>query len=132
VEREVLPLVRRAHLGVLAYSPMASGLLTGAMSRERVAGLQADDWRKNSPAFQEPRLSRNLRLVELLRSVGAGHNRTAGQVAVAWVLQNPAVTGAIVGARRPGQLAALVGAADLHLTVSDLAALQSFFAREAA
>jgi aryl-alcohol dehydrogenase-like predicted oxidoreductase len=100
VEEEILPFCARENIGVIAYSPMASGLLTGAMTRERIAGLPADDWRKRHPDFQEPELSRNLRLVRLLRAIGRLHGRTPGEVAVAWVLHNPAVTGAIVGARR--------------------------------
>jgi len=132
VERGVLPFAARHDVGVIAYSPMASGLLTGAMTRERIARLPADDWRRNNVNYQEPRLSRNLRLVELLRAVGARHSRTPAEVAVAWVLHNPAVTGAIVGARRPGQVRGVVGAAGLRLGAQDLADLGSFLAREAA
>jgi aryl-alcohol dehydrogenase-like predicted oxidoreductase len=111
---------------------MASGLLTGAMTRARVAGLPADDWRRDNRNFREPLLSRNLRLVEVLRAIGARHGRTPAEVAVAWVLHNPAVTGAIVGARRPGQVAGVVGAADLRLGPQDFAKIEAFFAREAA
>jgi aryl-alcohol dehydrogenase-like predicted oxidoreductase len=132
VERQVLPFAARNDVGVIAYSPMASGLLTGAMTRERIARLPGDDWRKNHPNYQEPRLSRNLRLVELLRAVGARHGRTPAEVAVAWVLHNPAVTGAIVGARRPGQVRGVVGAPDLRLSGQDLAHIGSLVAREAA
>src|SRR5205823_10050200 len=100
VEDEILPFVAQENIGVIAYSPMASGLLTGAMTRERIASLPADDWRKRSPDYQEPRLTRNLRLVEKLRGVGRLHGLSAGATAIAWVLGEPAVTGAIVGARR--------------------------------
>ena len=98
VEAEILPFAARSGIGVIAYSPMASGLLTGAMTRERIEKLPPDDWRRSHPDFQEPQLSRNLRLVELLKAIGARHGRRPAEVAVAWVLHNPAVTGAIVGA----------------------------------
>src|SRR5205085_12641990 len=114
-EREILPFVSREKIGVIAYSPMASGLLTGAMTRERIERLPTDDWRRGNRDFQEPLLSRNLRLVSLLRTIGVRHGRTPAEVAVAWVLHNPAVTGAIVGARRPGQIKPVVGAADFRL-----------------
>jgi aryl-alcohol dehydrogenase-like predicted oxidoreductase len=130
-EEEVLPYAAWRNVGVIAYSPMASGLLTGAMTRQRIADLPADDWRKHNPEYREPRLSRNLRLVSLLRSIGARHGRTAGQVAVAWVLRNPAVTGAIVGARRPGQIAELVGAGGFRLTPADIIEIGLFFSGEA-
>jgi aryl-alcohol dehydrogenase-like predicted oxidoreductase len=132
VERELLPFAARNDVGVIAYSPMASGLLTGVMTRERIASLSDDDWRKDSPNYQEPLLSRNLRLVDLLRAIGARHGRTPAEVAVAWVLHNPAVTGAIVGARRPGQVRGVVGAADLRLGAQDLAEIDSLLRREAA
>ena len=120
VEASVLPYCRENGIGVLAYSPMASGLLTGAMTRERVASLPADDWRKEKNRhYQEPLLTRNLNLVELLKGIAASHGRTPGEVAIAWVLRNPTVTGAIVGARRPGQLKELVGAADWRLTAAE-------------
>ena len=102
IEAEILPFVARENIGVIAYSPMASGLLTGAMTPERIAALPADDWRRGNSDFREPQLSRNLKLVRLLRAIGKHHGRSPGEVAVAWVLRNPAVTGAIVGARRPG------------------------------
>src|SRR6516165_10389037 len=130
VEGEILPFAYQENIGVIAYSPMASGLLTGAMTRERVAGLPADDWRKRHPDFQEPRLSRNLRLVRLLRDIGKRRGHTPGEVAVAWVLHNPAVTGAIVGARRPGQMRGVVGAADLRLSTREVAEIEAFFAKE--
>jgi aryl-alcohol dehydrogenase-like predicted oxidoreductase len=132
VEREVLPFARRENIGVIAYSPMASGLLTGAMTRERVAHLPTDDWRRRDLRFQEPFLSRNLRLVRQLRDIGKRHGRTPPEVAVAWVLRNPAVTGAIVGARRPGQVRGVVGAADFHLNPHEVAEIEEFFVREAA
>jgi aryl-alcohol dehydrogenase-like predicted oxidoreductase len=132
IEAEILPFAARENIGVIAYSPMASGLLTGAMTRERIAGLPADDWRKRHPDFQEPQLSRNLMLVRLLRAIGRLHGRTPAEVAVAWVLNNPAVTGAIVGARRPSQVQGVVGAAELRLKPRELAEVEAFFARAAA
>ena len=132
VEEEVLPFAAREHVGVIAYSPMASGLLTGAMTRNRIAGLPADDWRKRHPDFREPQLSRNLRLVRLLRAIGRHHGRTPAEVAVAWVLHHSAVTGAIVGARRPGQVRGVAGAADLRLSPREMAEVEEFFAKEAA
>jgi len=120
VEENTLPYCQAHNVGVIAYSPMASGLLTGAMTRERIAALPADDWRKEKNRhYQEPLLTRNLNLVELLRGIGTRHGRTPGEVAIAWVLRHPAVTGAIVGARKPGQLKELVGAADWRLTPAE-------------
>jgi aryl-alcohol dehydrogenase-like predicted oxidoreductase len=132
IEEEILPFADRENIGVIAYSPMASGLLTGAMTRERVAGLPADDWRKRHPDFREPQLSRNLRLVRLLRVIARLHGRTPAEVAVAWVLHNPAVTGAIVGARRPDQVRGVLGAAEFRLNPRELAEVETFFAKEAA
>jgi aryl-alcohol dehydrogenase-like predicted oxidoreductase len=132
VEAEILPFCARENIGVIAYSPMASGLLTGAMTRERIAALPADDWRKRHPDFQEPQLSRNLRLVSLLRGIGKRRGYTPAEVAVAWVLHHPAVTGAIVGARRPGQVRGVVGAAELRLSPREIAEVDAFFAQEAA
>jgi aryl-alcohol dehydrogenase-like predicted oxidoreductase len=131
VETEILPFARSRKIGVIAYSPMGSGLLTGAMSRQRIARLPDDDWRRNSPNYREPLLSRNLRLVGLLRTIGARHGHTPAQVAVAWVLRHPAITGAIVGARRPGQIAELVEAAAFRLSPSEAVEIEAFFTREA-
>jgi aryl-alcohol dehydrogenase-like predicted oxidoreductase len=132
VEDEVLPFAARENIGVIAYSPMASGLLTGAMTGDRVAGLPADDWRKRNADFQEPRLSRNLELVSLLRAIGQRRGHTPAEAAVAWVLHNPAVTGAIVGARRPGQVRGVVGAAEYRLSPQELAEIEAFLAQKAA
>lgn len=127
VEASTLPFCEEHNIGVVAYSPMASGLLTGAWTRERLAALPADDWRREkNKQFQEPLLTRNLKLVELLREVGAPHAKTPAQVAVAWVLGHPAVTGAIVGARRPGQLPELLGAADWRLSTSEVNRVEQF------
>jgi aryl-alcohol dehydrogenase-like predicted oxidoreductase len=123
VEDEVLPWCREHGLGVIVYSPMASGMLTGRMTRERIESLPDDDWRSQSDTFREPQLSRNLELVERLKAVGERHGVEPGAVAVAWTLQNPAVTGAIAGFRRPDQVEPIVAAADLELDERDLAEL---------
>ena len=132
IEEAILPFAARENIGVIAYSPMASGLLTGAMTPERIAGLPADDWRRGHNDFREPQLSRNLKLVRLLRAIGKHHGRSPGEVAVAWVLRDPAVTGAIVGARRPDQIRGLVGAAEFRLSPRELTETESFFNRVAA
>jgi aryl-alcohol dehydrogenase-like predicted oxidoreductase len=120
VETTTLPFALSHHIGVIVYSPMASGLLSGAMTRERIAAFPEDDWRKHSPNFQEPLLSRNLRLVEILRAIGARQNRTPGEVAIAWTLRNPAVNGAIVGVRSAQQVRGVAGAADLRLNADEV------------
>jgi len=116
IEEEILPFCQREGIGVIVYSPMASGLLTGKMTRQRIAELPDDDWRKRHPSFQEPRLSEHLALVERLRAVGAKHGRLPGEVAIAWTLAHPAVTGAIVGARSAKQANGVMTAGTLRLT----------------
>jgi len=120
VEQEILPFCRREGIGVIVYSPMASGLLTGAMTRERIAGLPENDWRRNDSEFNEPRLSAHLELVERLRTIGGRLGCSPGAVAVAWTLRNKAVTGAIVGARRPEQVAGVIAASAIRLTEADI------------
>jgi aryl-alcohol dehydrogenase-like predicted oxidoreductase len=120
VEDSVLPYALNHQIGVIVYSPMASGMLSGAMTRERIASMPKDDWRKDSANFQEPSLSRNLRLVETLRAVGGHYNVTPGEIAIAWTLRNPAVTGAIVGIRSAEQVSGIAGAADVQLSVKDV------------
>jgi aryl-alcohol dehydrogenase-like predicted oxidoreductase len=112
-EAELLPFAEREGIGVIVYSPMGSGLLTGRMTRERIEAMPENDWRKRDPSFQEPELSRHLQLVERLRVVADRHHTTPGAVAVAWTLQNPAVDGAIVGFRRPDQVDAILAGAEL-------------------
>ena len=124
VEHESLPFAEREGIGVIVYSPMGSGLLTGKMTRERIAGLAEDDWRKHDPRFNEPELSRNLELVERLSVVADRYDTTPGAVAVAWALHNPAVGGAIVGFRRPDQVDPILPAASLELTDEDLAEIE--------
>lgn len=125
IEQEVLPFCQRQGIGVIVYSPMASGLLTGAMTPQRISQMPADDWRKRHPDFNEPRLSAHLELVERLRAVGNRHGYAPGAVAVAWTLRHPAVTSAIVGARRPEQVDDTVVAAALHLTPSELSEIET-------
>jgi len=124
-EIELLPYCLSQNIGVICYSPMASGLLTGAMSRERIAGLPLNDWRTRNPEFQEPRLSRNLAIANRLRDIGQRHGRSAAEAAIAWVLRNPAITGAIVGARNPKQVEGVVGAAGLALAAIEAEELQA-------
>jgi aryl-alcohol dehydrogenase-like predicted oxidoreductase len=126
VEQDVLPWCLRNGVGVIAYSPMGAGLLTGKMTRARVEAFPEDDWRQRSPDFQEPRLSRNLALQDLLGRVGARHGTTAAAVSVAWTLLHPAVTGAIVGARSAEQVDGFVAAADLALTNEDVGEIERF------
>jgi aryl-alcohol dehydrogenase-like predicted oxidoreductase len=125
VEDELLPYAEREGIGVIVYAPMSSGLLTGKMTRERIAGLPDDDWRKRDQRFLEPQLSRNLALVERLRAVGDRLGTTPGAVAVAWTLRNPAVDAAIVGFRRPGQVDEILPGAWIELGGDDLAALEA-------
>jgi aryl-alcohol dehydrogenase-like predicted oxidoreductase len=124
VEQEILPFTEREGIGVIVYSPMGSGMLTGGMSRERIEQLPEDDWRKHDPRFNEPQLSRNLDLVERLKAVADRHDTTPGAVAVAWTLHNPSVDGAIVGFRRPDQVTPILRAANLELTAEDLEEIQ--------
>jgi aryl-alcohol dehydrogenase-like predicted oxidoreductase len=122
--KELLPYCARANIGVLVYSPMASGLLTGAMTRQRIAALPPEDWRTRNPEFQEPKLAANLALVERLRSVGLRHGCSPGEVAIAWTLRNPAVTGAIVGARNAPQAEGVLRGATLQLTAAEAAEIE--------
>src|SRR5580692_7531240 len=124
VEKEILPYCKQEGIGVIAYAPMASGLLTGAMTRERAAARPADDFRSKSPEFREPRLSKNIELVERLRRVGARHGRSPGEVAIAWVLSNPAVTGAIVGARDAKQAEGVMRAGELRLSAEEITGIE--------
>ena len=124
IETEILPHCEQNHIGVIVYSPMLSGLLTGAMTRERAANLPGDDWRRNNPEFREPKLTKNLELVERLRAVGTRYGRTPGEVAIAWTLRLPAVTGAIVGARNAKQAEGVMRAGELKLTPQDLAEIE--------
>lgn len=122
VEVDLLPWCQQNGTGVIVYSPMQAGLLSGTFDLSRVA---EDDWRRRSPYFQEPQLSRNLQIVERLRPIAARNNKTVGQLAIAWTLANPAVTSAIVGARRPEQVEVNVGAMGWHLSPEELQEIES-------
>jgi len=124
IEQDVLPYCLEHGIGVISYAPMASGLLTGAMTRERAAALPADDFRSRNPEFKEPRLSKNIELVERLRKVGARHGRNPGEVAIAWVLRHPAVSGVIVGARNAKQAEGVMRAGELKLTTEEMAEIE--------
>ncbi len=120
IEQDILPYAQEQNIGVIVYSPMASGLLTGAMTPERVQNFPPDDWRRRAGDFQEPNLSRNLKLVEELRKIGERQGRTPGEVAIAWTLRHPAVTAAIVGGRNGKQVEGVVGAADFRLSPAEI------------
>jgi aryl-alcohol dehydrogenase-like predicted oxidoreductase len=124
VEGEVLPYAEREGIGVIVYSPMGSGLLTGGITRERLAAMPDDDWRRSAPAFTEPKLSGNLALADRLVAIADRHDTTPGAVAVAWTLRNPAVDGAITGFRRPNQVDPILAAANLELTAQDIAEIE--------
>ena len=132
IEEDILPYCLRENIGVIVYSPMASGLLTGAMTRDRAAKLPKDDWRSSDPEFLEPRLSRNLELVERLREIAQRHGRSPGEVAIAWTLRNPAVTGAIVGARNARQANGVMRAGELRLSDKEINEIEEFLEETAA
>jgi aryl-alcohol dehydrogenase-like predicted oxidoreductase len=125
IEAEILPYCQAHDIGVIVYSPMASGLLSGTMTRERIAAFPADDWRRRHPEFQEPRLARNLQLVEQLRAIGRRHDRSPGEVAIAWTLRHPAVTAAIVGARRPSQVDGFIGAGTFRVSADEIEEIEA-------
>ena len=125
-EADILPHALRTGVGVINYSPMKNGLLSGRMTRERVAALGADDWRSRNPAFQEPLLTRNLELVEVLREMAGDHGRTPGEVAIAWTLANPAVTAAIVGVRNAEQVDGVIGAMEFRLSAAEMVRINTF------
>lgn len=126
IEAATLPFCAVHDIGVIVYSPMKSGMLTGAMTRERIAAMPDDDFRKRTPSFKEPLLTRNLKLADLLTEIGARHGHTAGEVALAWTLRRPEVTGAIVGMRSPKQVDGVVGAADFRLSETELTEISDY------
>jgi aryl-alcohol dehydrogenase-like predicted oxidoreductase len=130
IEAEILPYCEAHQIGVIVYSPMKSGLLTGAMTRERIAQMPEDDFRQRTLSFKEPLLTRNLNLVELLREIGRRHGRTTGEVALAWTLRRPEVTGAIVGMRSAKQVDGVVGAADLRLSKEEIEEIANFLLQD--
>jgi aryl-alcohol dehydrogenase-like predicted oxidoreductase len=125
IEAGILPWCKQQNIGVIVYSPMGSGLLTGAMSQKRAAAFAPDDWRSSSPEFQEPKLSKNLALAECLRAVGKRRGYSAGAVAIAWTLRHPAVTGAIVGARNAKQIDDIIGGSELELSPQDVVEIEA-------
>jgi aryl-alcohol dehydrogenase-like predicted oxidoreductase len=127
IESEILPYAKEHNIGVIVYSPMQSGLLTGKMTRERIDNMPVDDWRKDDTEFQEPKLSKNLALAELMSEIGARHNVSAGVVAIAWTLQNEAVTAAIVGARNPQQIDGIIAAGNFELSDEEAAEIEAKF-----
>ena len=129
IEAEILPFAQANDIGVINYSPMVSGLLTGKMTAERVAALPADDWRRRAVEFKEPRLSRNLKLVELLREIGSGHKVSPGVVAVAWTLDHPAITAAIVGGRSAQQVEGVAPALEFRLSEEEYGRINGFLAQ---
>jgi aryl-alcohol dehydrogenase-like predicted oxidoreductase len=126
IEADVTAYCVEQNIGVIAYSPMGSGLLTGAMTRERITNLPEDDWRRRGPQFQEPLVTRNLKLADKLKEIAARHGRNAGEAAIAWVLRNGAVTGAIVGVRNPEQVEGVIGAMDFRLSESEITEIEKF------
>jgi len=125
IEESILPYAGENNIGVIVYSPMKSGLLTGAMTRERIATMPDDDFRKRTPQFQEPKLTKNLELVERMREMGKRHGRTPGEVAIAWTLRRPEVTAAIVGMRSASQVDGVIGALDFRLTDQETSELEA-------
>lgn len=127
IEQEILPYAHSRGIGVIVWSPLKSGLFSGTMSAERVAALPEDDWRKTDRHFTEPWLTYYLELAEVLRIVGQRYGRSPAEVAIAWTLRLPAVTGAIVGARRPAQIEGLLGAGTFRLSPDDICQIESYF-----
>ncbi len=127
IEAEILPYAAEASMGVIAYSPMASGLLTGKMTVERASNLSESDWRSRSDEFRDPKLSQNLRVASKLEDVGKRHGRTAGEVAISWTLRDPAVTGSIVGVRSPEQVDGIIGAGEFRLSLEEISEIEQVF-----
>lgn len=125
IEAEILPYAKAHDIGVIVYSPMQSGLLTGKMTRERINNMPEDDWRRNNKEFQEPNLTKNLELADLLTEIGARHGVSAGVVAIAWTLRNESVTGAIVGARNAQQIDGIIAAGDFRLSDAEAAEIEA-------
>jgi len=129
IETEILPFCHQNNIGVVVYSPMQAGLLTGKMTKERVAQFPDDDWRKGNPLFQEPELSINLELVEALRPIAARNGRSLAELAIAWVLRRPEVTAAIVGARRPDQIEQTSEAGEWKLSAEDITEINTLLSK---
>jgi aryl-alcohol dehydrogenase-like predicted oxidoreductase len=131
IEAEILPFCQQHNIGVINYSPMQSGLLTGAMTKDRIANMPQDDFRRNSKQFQEPLISRNLELVELLRTIGQRHSVEPGVVAIAWTLHNPTITAAIVGGRSADQVDGVLPAATFRLSDEEFKQIGDFLSQHA-
>ena len=127
-EEALLPYALQNGIGVIVYSPMRNGLLSGGMTTERVAAFAEDDFRRRTPDFQEPALTRNLQVADLLKAIGTRHGSTAGEVAIAWTLRHPAVSGAIVGMRSPAQVDGVIGALEFRLSPAEIDEIESFLA----
>jgi aryl-alcohol dehydrogenase-like predicted oxidoreductase len=125
IEAEILPFCEANNIGVIVYSPMASGLLTGKMTKERAANLPENDWRSRNPQFQEPALSANLEIADKLGKIGEAHGKNAAETAIAWTLSHSAVTAAIVGVRSPDQVDGVIGAMDYQLSRAEIESLES-------
>jgi aryl-alcohol dehydrogenase-like predicted oxidoreductase len=132
VESAILPFCARNNIGVINYAPMHSGLLTGAMSKQRVANFSSDDFRRNAKNYQEPLLSRNLAVADFLRKIGERHGVSAGVVAIAWTLHHPAITAAIVGGRNAKQVEGVLPAATFRLSDNDYSEIQNYLAEHVA
>lgn len=126
VEDEILPYCEENDIGVIVYSPMKSGLLTGKMTPDRVRNLPCDDWRRDAPEFNEPWLSRNLELVNLLQEIGEEHDKSPAEVSIAWTLRHPVVTASIVGGRRPDQVDGIIGAVEWRLSDDEIGRIEDF------
>jgi aryl-alcohol dehydrogenase-like predicted oxidoreductase len=125
VEHEILPYCQEHNIGVIVYSPMYSGLLSGKMTAERIKNMPSDDWRQRDPEFQMPRLEQNLQLVSTLAEIGARHGVEPGVVAIAWTLRHPGVTGSIVGARSPNQVDGIFPSDSFRLSPQETEQLNS-------
>jgi len=126
IEKSILPYCKERNIGVIVYAPMKSGLLTGKMTRERISSLPPDDFRPRTISFQEPLLSRNLGLVEVLRAIGDRHGKTPGEIAIAWTLRDPVVTGAIVGMRSPEQAKQIVRSGEFRLGTDEIDEIETY------
>ena len=132
VEPAILPFCQKNNIGVINYAPMHSGLLTGAMTKQRVANFTGDDFRRNAKNYQEPLLSRNLAVADFLGTIGKKHNVSAGVVAIAWTLHHPAITAAIVGGRNAKQVDGVIPAATFRLTEEEFSEIQGYLAQHVA
>src|SRR6202021_159299 len=132
VEPAILPFCLENNIGTINYAPMHSGLLTGAMTKERVASFTSDDFRRNAKNYQEPLLSRNLAVAEFLSKIGNKHNVSAGVVAIAWTLHHPAITAAIVGGRNAKQVEGVIAAASFRLSEEEFAEIKGYLAQHVA